>query len=280
MKMSFSLDFSRHLYSGVSHSCCGRVKREDCLKMKLEGKTAIVTGAGAGIGESTAILFAQNGANVVCTDIADSGLRVASTIQSMGQEAIFVKGDVSEVDSTEQIVSEAITKYDQLDILVNNAGIVIPGRVDNTNPEDWDRTMAVNVRGVYLLSRLAIPHLRKTEGVIINVASAVALMGAKDRAAYTASKGALVSLTRAMAVDYMEDKIRVNCICPGTTETPSLKDRLAKLPDPEAARKQFIERQPLRRFGRPEEIAEGILYLSTAEFCTGTCLSVDGGMAI
>jgi NAD(P)-dependent dehydrogenase (short-subunit alcohol dehydrogenase family) len=138
----------------------------------------------------------------------------------------------------------------------------------------------VNVRGVYLLSKFSIPYLRKTRGVIINVASAVALMGAKDRAAYTASKGALVSLTRAMAVDYMEDKIRVNCICPGTTDTPSLKDRLAKLPDPEAARKQFIERQPLRRFGRPEEIAEGILYLAKAEFCTGTCLSVDGGMAI
>ena len=248
--------------------------------MKLEGKVAIVTGAAAGIGEATALLFAQNGANVVCTDILDSGLRVASTIQSMGLQSIFVKGDVSEVKSTEQIVSETIDKYGQLDIVVNNAGIVIPGRVDNTSPEDWDRTMAVNVRGVYLLSKFAIPHLRKTQGTIINVASAVALMGAKDRAAYTASKGALVSLTRAMAVDYMEDKIRVNCICPGTTDTPSSKDRLAKFPDPEAARAQFIERQPLRRFGQPEEIAEGILYLATAEFCTGTCLSVDGGMAI
>jgi NAD(P)-dependent dehydrogenase (short-subunit alcohol dehydrogenase family) len=248
--------------------------------MNLEGKVAIVTGAAAGIGEATAILFAQNGANVVCTDISDSGLIVASTIQSMGHESVFVKGDVSKIKSTEQIVSEAIDTYGQLDILVNNAGIVIPGRVDNTSPEDWDRTMAVNVRGVYLLSKFSIPYLRKTRGVIINVASAVALMGAKDRAAYTASKGALVSLTRAMAVDYMEDKIRVNCICPGTTDTPSLKDRLAKLPDPEAARKQFIERQPLRRFGRPEEIAEGILYLAKAEFCTGTCLSVDGGMAI
>ena len=248
--------------------------------MRLEEKTAIVTGAGAGIGEATALLFAQNGANVVCTDISDSGLRVASTIQSLEGESIFVKGDISETDVAQQIVSDALDTYGQLDVLVNNAGIVIPGRVDNTSPVDWDRTMAVNVRGVYLLSKYAVPHLRKTQGVIINVASAVALMGAKDRAAYTASKGALVSLTRAMAVDYMEDKIRVNCICPGTTDTPSLKDRLAKFPNPEAARKQFIARQPLRRFGRPEEIAEGILYLATAEFCTGTCLSVDGGMAI
>lgn len=248
--------------------------------MKLEGKTAIVTGAGAGIGESTVKLLASEGTNVVCNDISESGLRVVKDIQSSGGEAIFLRGDISDEGFAQKMVAESIKKYNQLDILVNNAGIVIPGRVDNTSSEDWDRTMEVNVRGVYLVSKFAIPHLRETQGVIINVASAVALMGAKDRAAYTASKGALLSLTRAMAVDYMDEKIRVNCICPGTTDTPSLKERLSKLPDPEAARKQFIERQPLRRFGRPEEIAEGILYLVQAEFCTGTCLSVDGGMAI
>ncbi len=248
--------------------------------MKLEEKTAIVTGAGAGIGESTVKLLASEGTNVVCNDISESGLRVVKDIQSSGGEAIFLRGDISDEGFAQKMVAESIKKYNQLDILVNNAGIVIPGRVDNTSSEDWDRTMEVNVRGVYLVSKFAIPHLRETQGVIINVASAVALMGAKDRAAYTASKGALLSLTRAMAVDYMDEKIRVNCICPGTTDTPSLKERLSKLPDPEAARKQFIERQPLRRFGRPEEIAEGILYLVQAEFCTGTCLSVDGGMAI
>ena len=248
--------------------------------MKLEGKTAIVTGAGAGIGESTVKLLASEGTNVVCNDISESGLRVVKDIQSSGGEAIFLRGDISDEGFAQKMVAESIKKYNKLDILVNNAGIVIPGRVDNTSTEDWDRTLEVNVRGVYLVSRFAIPHLRETQGVIINVASAVALMGAKDRAAYTASKGALLSLTRAMAVDYMDDKIRVNCICPGTTDTPSLKNRLAKFPDPDAARKQFIERQPLRRFGRPEEIAEGILYLVQAEFCTGTCLSVDGGMAI
>ncbi len=248
--------------------------------MNLEGKTAIVTGAGAGIGESTVKLLANEGTNVVCNDISESGLRVVKDIQSSGGEAIFLRGDISDEGFAQKMVAESIKKYNKLDILVNNAGIVIPGRVDNTSTEDWDRTLEVNVRGVYLVSRFAIPHLRETQGVIINVASAVALMGAKDRAAYTASKGALLSLTRAMAVDYMDDKIRVNCICPGTTDTPSLKNRLAKFPDPDAARKQFIERQPLRRFGRPEEIAEGILYLVQAEFCTGTCLSVDGGMAI
>lgn len=246
----------------------------------MEGKTAIVTGAAAGIGESTVKLLASKGVNVVCNDISESGLKVVKDIKSASGEALFVRGDISDEGFANQLVSETIEKYGQLDILVNNAGIVIPGRVDNMSVEDWDRTMEVNVRGVYLVSRFSIPHLRETQGVIVNVASAVALMGAKDRAAYTASKGALLSLTRAMAVDYMDDKIRVNCICPGTTDTPSLKERLSKLPDPEAARKQFIERQPLRRFGRPDEIAEGILYLVQAEFCTGTCLSVDGGMAI
>ena len=248
--------------------------------MNLEGKTAIVTGAGAGIGEATAKLFANQGANVVCNDISKSGVRVINDLKSIGKEGIFVQGDISDEGFAQKLVADTLESYNHLDILVNNAGIVIPGRVDNTSSKDWDRTMEVNLRGSYLVSRFAIPHLRKTEGVIVHVASAVALMGAKDRAAYTASKGALVALTRAMAVDYMEDKIRVNCICPGTTDTPSLADRLSKFPDPEAARKQFIERQPLRRFGRPEEIAEGILYLATAEFCTGTCLSVDGGMAI
>ena len=248
--------------------------------MKLEGKVAIVTGAGVGIGEATAHLFASEGASVVCNDINETASEVVDRIQSMGRESIFVRGDVSDSRDAELIVDKAVKKYGRLDILVNNAGIVLPGRVDNMSVENWDRTMEVNVRGPYLLSRFAIPHLREVQGTIIHVASAVALMGAKNRAAYTASKGALVSLTRAMAVDYMEDKIRVNCICPGTTDTPSLKERLAKLPDPEAARKQFIERQPLRRFGRSEEIAEGILYLVQAEFCTGTCLSVDGGMAI
>ncbi|MFW9768841.1 MAG: SDR family NAD(P)-dependent oxidoreductase [Candidatus Thorarchaeota archaeon] len=248
--------------------------------MILEGKVAIVTGAGAGIGEATAKLLASKGVKVVCNDITESGQSVTDDIKATGEEATFVRGDISDEGFVQQMVTIATENYDQLDILVNNAGIVLPGRVDNTSLEDWDRTMAVNVRGVYLASKFAIPHLRKTKGVIINVASAVALMGAKDRAAYTASKGALTALTRAMAVDYMEDKVRVNCICPGTTDTPSLKERLAKFPDPDAARKQFIERQPLRRFGRPEEIAEGILYLIQAEFCTGSCLSVDGGMAI
>jgi NAD(P)-dependent dehydrogenase (short-subunit alcohol dehydrogenase family) len=248
--------------------------------MRLKGKVAIVTGSGAGIGEATAKLLAKEGARVVCNDLLESATIVPREIKQAGGEAIFVQGDVSLAEDVKRIVGKTIDTYKQLDIVCNIAGIVVPGRVDNANDTDWDKTMAVNVRGTYLISKFAIPHLKKTQGVIVNTGSSVALKGVKDRAAYSASKGAVVSLTRAMAADYVEDRIRVNCICPGTTDTPSLGQRLAQLPDPEAARKQFIARQPLGRFGRPEEIAEGILFLIVDEFCTGTVLSVDGGMTV
>lgn len=248
--------------------------------MKLTEKTAVVTGVGAGIGESTAHLFSREGANVIGNDILSEAEGVIDAIQQQGGTSAFVKGDVSDSDDAKRIIDFAIDTFGRLDVLVNNAGIVVPGRIDNTSPKDWDRTMAVNVRGPYLLSKFAYPHLKKTQGVIIHVASVAALMGLANRAAYTASKGALTSLTRAMAMDYKDDKIRVNCICPGTTDTPSLADRLSQLPNPEAARREFIARQSMGRLGTPDEIAEGILYLTLAEFCTGTILSVDGGMSL
>ena len=177
------------------------------------------------------------------------------------------------------MIDRTLKTYERLDIVFNNAGIVIPGRMNNTTPEEWDRTMSVNVRGVFLLSKFAIPHLKKTKGTIINTASVVALKGVQDRIAYTASKGAIVSLTRAMAIECVKDKIRVNCISPGTIETPSLAVRLSKFEDPSTARTQFIARQPLGRLGTAEEVAEGVLYLALAEFCTGMNLIIDGGMS-
>jgi meso-butanediol dehydrogenase/(S,S)-butanediol dehydrogenase/diacetyl reductase len=248
--------------------------------MKLGRKVAIVTGAGAGIGEATAHLFATEGARVVCNSISESASHVVNEIIQNKGKATFVQGDVSDVDSAKRIVEAATDTYGQLDILVNNAGIVLPGRVDEMSLEEWDRTMAVNVRGVYLLSKYAVPYLRNTRGVIVNTSSVLALKGVKNRAAYSASKGAVLSLTKAMAADYMEDGIRVNCICPGTTDTPSLAHRLSQFPDPEEARKQFIARQPMGRLGTSQEIAEGILYLVLAQFATGISLSVDGGMTI
>ena len=193
---------------------------------RVKDKVAIITGAGAGIGEATALLFANEGGKVCCNSLSDSAIKVMDKIKSTGGDAIFVQADVAIEDQAKDIIDKTIENYGKIDILFNNAGIVLGGAVDTTTTEDWDRTIAVNVRGIYLVSKYAIPYLKKTKGVIINNASSVAFKGVKDRAAYTASKGAVLSMTRAMAMDYLEDKIRVNAICPGTTDTPSLKERI------------------------------------------------------
>ena len=263
---------------GVGSSINSRFKKGG--GMKLEGKVAIITGAGAGIGEATAFLFAKEGARICCNSRSESALKVVDKIRNLGGESFFCKGDVSAVEDAQRIVDDTIKKYGQLHILFNNAGIVIPGRIDNTSPQYWDQTMAVNVRGPYLLSKFAIPYLKKSKGCIINNASVVAVKGVKDRGSYSASKGAILSMTRAMAADYIEDGIRVNCISPGTINTPSLAERISKFQDPDAARADFIARQPLGRLGVPEEIAEGVLYLALAQFCTGVNLLVDGGMTM
>ena len=248
--------------------------------MEIKGKVIIITGAGAGIGAATALLFGRKGAKVCCNDVTDSADIISKKIKDEGGDAFFCQGDVTKIEDSKKIIDNTIEKYEKIDILFNNAGIVVPGRADNTTIEDWERTMAVNIRGVFLMTKFAIPSLRKTKGCIINTSSSVAIKGVKDRFAYTASKGAIFSMTRAMASDYIGDGIRVNSICPGTVDSPSLRVRLSKFDDPEAARKNFISRQPLGRFGQPDEIARGVLYLVNAEFCTGTSLSVDGGMTI
>lgn len=248
--------------------------------MKLEKKIAIITGAGAGIGRATAFLFAKEGAKLCCNSLSISAKDTVEKIKLSGGKAMFIQGDVSNEEDSERIVNETVKMYGKIDILFNNAGIVLPGSVDTISTADWDRTMAVNVRGIYLVSKYAIPYLKKTKGTIINNSSSVAFKGVPNRAAYTASKGAVLSLTRAMAADYLEDNIRVNAVCPGTTDTPSLAERLSKYDDPEEARKQFIARQKMKRLGTPEEIAEGVLFLALNEFSTGISLSIDGGMTM
>ena len=248
--------------------------------MKLKGKVAIITGAGVGIGEATALLFAREGASVCVNSVSESGLKVVKKINKAGGEAFWVRCDVSREDDAKNIIDETIKAFGRLDILFNNAGIVAQGSVETCSIDDFDRNMAVNVRGVFLCSRYALPHLKKTKGTIINCSSSVALKGVADRAAYTASKGAVHSMTRAMAMDHIKDGIRVNAICPGTTDTPSLKERLTQKGDYEEVRKLYIARQPLGRLGEPEEIAEGVLFLALNNFCTGISLSIDGGMTI
>jgi NAD(P)-dependent dehydrogenase (short-subunit alcohol dehydrogenase family) len=246
--------------------------------MKLAGKIAVITGAGAGIGEAAAVLFSREGARVVLSDIVPC--KGVEAINSSGGEAVYIKCDVSKEDDAKRLIDETVSRFGRLDIVYNNAGIVVAGSVDNCSIADFDRTMAINVRGVWLCSLYAIPHLKKTKGVIINCSSSVAIKGVTNRAAYSASKGAVLSLTKAMAMDHVAEGVRVNAILPGTTDTPSLAVRLAQTPDAIEARKQIIARQPMGRLGTSEEIAEGILFLATNEFCTGTCLSVDGGMTV
>ena len=249
--------------------------------MKLKGKIAVVTGAGAGIGEATALLFAKEGAKVCCNSLSTSAKDVVAKIKLSGGDAIFVQADISIEEEANRIIEKTIETYGKIDILFNNAGIVLGGAIDTISTEDWDRTMAVNVRGIYLVTKYAIPYLRKTQGVIINNSSSVAFKGVKDRVAYTASKGAVLSMTRAMAADYLDDNVRINAICPGTTDSPSLVKRIkSRGGNYNEIRQGYIDRQPLKRLGTPEEIAEGVLFLVLNEFCTGVSLLVDGGMTM
>ena len=190
-------------------------------------RAAIVTGAGKGIGEALALKLGTMGIAVCCNSLTDSGAATAKSIRAAGGRAIFVGGDVAGEEAAARVVAETAAAYGGIDILVNNAGVVLPGTAQTTSIDDWDRTMAVNVRSVFLLSASALPHLISRKGVIVNTSSSVALKGVKDRLAYTASKGAVLSMTRAMAADLIDRGVRVNCVCPGTTWTPSLDGRLA-----------------------------------------------------
>ena len=251
--------------------------------MRFKDKVVVITGASVGIGHVAAEMFAREGARVAVNSQSDRGAAVVDRILQGGGSAAFVQGDVAQPDDAARIVDRTVEKFGRLDILVNNAGIVLPGTVDNTSIEDWDRTVAVNVRGVFLMSKAAVQQmLQQGAGVIIHNASIAGVKGLKDRAAYCASKGAVVALTKAMALDYVDKGIRVNCVNPGTTLTPSLQDRIDAFDDPVAAKEMFVSRQPMGRLGEPEEIAAGILYLASdeASFVTGAVLNIDGGLTI
>ena len=251
--------------------------------MKLENKVALITGASVGIGKETALLFAREGAKVVVNSQSDRGQAVVDEIVGGGGQAVFAQGQVEDPGDAEKMVAKTVEAFGRLDILINNAGIVLPGRCENTSIEDFDRMMAVNVRGVFLVSKFAVEQMQKQGGgVIVHNASVAAVKGLKDRFAYSASKGAVWAMTKAMAMDYIRENIRVNCVNPGTTLTPSLEDRINAFDDPVAAKEQFIERQPMGRLGAPEEIAAAILYLASddAAFTTGATLGVDGGLTI
>jgi NAD(P)-dependent dehydrogenase (short-subunit alcohol dehydrogenase family) len=252
--------------------------------MNLQNKTAIITGAAAGIGAASAALFSREGAKVVAVDIDREPLdQISAEIGRAGGECLSVVADVSQRDHVENVVRSTMQKFGRVDILFNNAGIVPLGNLEAISEEQWDRAMAINVKSMYLFCHAVIPLMKVGGGgVILNTASATALRAVTDRACYTATKAAVVGLTKSMALDHVRDNIRVNCLCPGTVETPSLARRLAAFPDPAEARKNFIARQPLGRFGTAEEIAQAALYLVSpcAEFVTGVAFPIDGGLSI
>jgi meso-butanediol dehydrogenase / (S,S)-butanediol dehydrogenase / diacetyl reductase len=253
--------------------------------MKLSSKVAIVTGAGAGIGRATSLLFAREGAKVAAVDVASEGINtLVKEIQSAGGTAEAIVADVSSAADVEQCVQKTLGRFRRIDILFNNAGIVVPGKIHEISETDWDRSMDVNVKSLYLMCRSVMPLFQKQgSGVIVNTSSAVVLRTVKDRAVYTAAKGAVLALTRSMALDYVKDGIRVNCLCPGTVDTPSLHQRLAALGgDVASVRKQFEARQPMGRLGTAEEIAEAALYLvsDAAAFVTGGAFPIDGGLSL
>jgi NAD(P)-dependent dehydrogenase (short-subunit alcohol dehydrogenase family) len=252
--------------------------------MRVRDKVALVTGAGAGIGKASAILLAREGARVGVADFdAPAAEATTGIIREAGGEAISIAGDVSVESDCARMVAAVSARWGRLDILCNIAGIVLGGVLDQTTEKEWNASMDVNLRSIYLCSKYAIPCMRRSGGgAIVNMASVAGLMGVKNRAAYSASKGGVIALTKSMAIDYVDDGIRVNSICPGTVDSPSLQRRLEALPDPAAARRDFTGRQPMKRFGRPDEIAYTVLFLCSDEssFITGTEIIVDGGMSL
>jgi NAD(P)-dependent dehydrogenase (short-subunit alcohol dehydrogenase family) len=247
--------------------------------MRLRDKVAIITGSAAGIGRATAEAFVREGARVVVADRDGAGAEALAS--RLGPSAIATATDVSRADQVEAMVARCLDAFGQLDVLVNNAGFGVQGTVETTAEADWDALMAVNLKGVYLCSRFAIPHLRRRGGVIVNTASNTATVGIKDRAAYVASKGGIAALTRAMALDHAADGIRVNCVAPGVIASSYFDRMLQNAPDPAGFKRALEARAPMDRMGQPEEIANCILFLASDEssFATGAMFTVDGGMS-
>lgn len=247
----------------------------------LIDKVAIITGGASGIGRATALLFAQEGAAITIVDInTELGQSVVDEINNSGGKAIYFRGDVANPDDCRSAVEKTITTFGGLHILFNNAGIIRRANVIETTEEEWDRVMAINVKSIFLMSKFAIPYMERAGGgSIINTSSGWGLRGGANAVSYCASKGAVVNLTRAMAIDHGSQNIRVNAICPGDTDTPMLRDEARQLGQEQADFLAESADRPLRRIAQPIEIAQAVLYLASdvSSYVTGTALVVDGG---
>jgi NAD(P)-dependent dehydrogenase (short-subunit alcohol dehydrogenase family) len=251
--------------------------------MRLEGRAALITGAASGIGRATALLFAREGAWVGVVDVDDAGGReTVRAITDAGGDAVWVPADVSAPPDARRAADTVAGWHGRLDILFNNAGISHVGVLHEIPEAEWDQVVAVNLRGVYLMAKYTLPHMiAQGGGCIINMSSGAALLGLERRAAYSATKGAVLALTRAMAVDYADYRIRVNALCPGTVYTPFVERYLrTSYSDPGAALERLKQRHLTGTLGRPEEIAAAALYLASddAAFITGAPFIIDGGM--
>jgi len=255
--------------------------------MKLSGKTAIITGATSGIGKATALLFAEEGANVVITGRrADLGQRVLDEIQTRGVRGIFVQADHTQAEACSRVLEQTLTEFGRVDILFNNAGIVTQGTAETTSDEVWNDTLSINVTAVWRMCKLVLPIMRgQGGGVIVNNGSDWSVVAGEDAFPYVMSKGAVGMMTKAMALDYARENIRVNAVCPGDTLVDRWLDASRgyfEFSDPVSLEKAIKEASayiPMGRFGRPEEIAKAVLFLASddSSFMTGHLLLVDGG---
>ena len=248
---------------------------------RFAGKKVFISGGATGIGKATAVLFAEQGAVVTIFDRdIENGEKCLQKILNSGGRGIFTSGNLIYPEEVEKAVEQSWHTFGGIDILINNAGVESPYSVHEMPVEEWDRVLAINLRGMYLMAKAVIPIMKKSGGgAIVNTASISGLLGWPLSAAYCASKGGVIQLTKQMAVDYAQDNIRVNCIAPGTTLTPLIERIFQQESDPEEAKRQIAQRHPLGRFAQPEEIAQAILFLASddASFITGAVLPVDGG---
>lgn len=248
--------------------------------MKLEGRVAVITGSGSGIGRACARVFAAQGASVVIADIDLAAAReTARGIVESGGRALAFAADVSDPDSVRSLVRQSIEAFASIHVLVNNAAIQVNKTVEDTTPEEWNRQMAVNVGGVFLCSKFFLPQLKASRGSIVNMSSVNGYFVEPFCAGYCATKAAIIGLTKAMAIDHGKDGVRVNCICPGYIDAGLAEGYFQAQPDPAAARQEAGKLHALWRIGLPEEVANVAVFLATgaASFMTGASIAVDGG---